>query len=96
MAWWVNITPEVVSGVQSFGLSNPTAVLEWVEHYLSQFGESCANDRWDKCPEDFFVYTHIVMEGGRLHSLVFVVDDASKEVGVLNVVWVEHYPGKPL
>jgi len=41
--WWVNITPEVVRGVQSFGFRDPTPdqILELVEQYLSQHGELC-------------------------------------------------------
>jgi len=98
VAWWVNITREVVEGLQSFGFQNPSPeqILQSVEHYLRTQGETWFEDRWNKCPEQFFVFTHILAEGGRLHTLEFVVEDTSKTVGVLNVVWVEHYPGNPL
>jgi hypothetical protein len=97
VAWWVYIAPEVASGVQSFGFANPPPhkILEFVEHYLAHFGDACATDRWDKCPDDFFVYTHLFIEGGRRHVLEFVVEDTSKEMGVLKVVWVEHHSGEP-
>jgi hypothetical protein len=93
VAWWVSITPEVVRGVESFGLTNPDKILESVERNLALYGEKCAMDRWDKCPDDFFVYSHLFIEGGRLHNLVFLVDDTSASVGVLRVVWVDHYSG---
>ncbi len=98
MGWWINITPEVVQGIKSFGFRDPAPdkILDFVEHYLSQYGDECATDRWAKCPDDYFVYTHIFLESGRFHALEFVVQDTSKEVGVLHVVWVEHYPGDPL
>ena len=98
MAWWINITPRVVRGIESFGFSDPPPdkILEFVEHYLSQYGDACAANRWRACPDDFFVYTHILLHGGRLHTLEFIVDDTSKEVRVLHVAWVEHYPGDPL
>ncbi len=41
-------------------------------------------------------YRHLFIEGGRLHTLEFIVADTSSAVGVLRVVWVEHYPGDPL
>jgi hypothetical protein len=95
VAWWVTITPEVLRGIQTFGFRNPSPdkILEFVECYLSQYGEECATNRWSKCPVDFFVYTHLLIHDGRFHTLEFVVNDTSKEVGVLRVVWVEHYPG---
>jgi hypothetical protein len=97
VAWWVSITPDVVRGVGSFGFRDPPAasILEAVEHYLAHYGEVCAVDRWNKCPDDFFIYNHIFVEGGRWHTLEFVVDDTSNAVGVLRVVWVEHHPGGP-
>jgi hypothetical protein len=98
VAWWVNITPEVVQAVQSFGFKAPPPdkILEFVEHYLSLHGAACATARWDKCPDDFFVYSHVFTEAGQLHTLEFLVKDTSAVVGVLNVIWVEHYPGDPL
>lgn len=94
MRWWVNILPEVVSGIHSFGFTNPPPdkILEQVEHYLSHHGDSFAMDRWEKCPDDFFIYTHLFLEGGRWHALEFIVKDTAAVVGVLEVVWVEHHP----
>lgn len=94
MRWWVNIMPEVVSGIQSFGFTNPPPdkILEQVEQNLSNYGEMWAADRWEKCPDDFFIYTHLFLEGGRGHTLVFIVKDTAAVVGVLEVVWVEHHP----
>jgi hypothetical protein len=96
--WWVNILPEVVRGVQSFGFSDPApdTILESVERYLAHSGETYFTDRWDKCPDDYFTYAHVFIEGGRYHTLVFVVRDTAAEVGVLEVVWVEHHPGGPV
>lgn len=98
MAWWVSITPEVVRGVESFGFTDPSPdrILELVEHYLANYGEQSAVDRWPKCPDDFFVYSHLLIEAGRLHTLEFIVEDTSAAVGVLRVVWVEHYLGDVL
>ena len=97
MAWWVSSTPEVVRGVESFGFRDPPTdcILESVEYNLANFGEVYAVDRWDKCPVDFFVYSHIFVEGSRWHTLEFLVDDTSAAVGVLRLVWVEHIPGGP-
>jgi hypothetical protein len=97
VTWWVNVLPEVVDGVRSFGFTDPAPdkILEFVESYLSQYGEQCALDRWIGCPDDYFVYSHILSLGGRWHTLEFVVRDTSKQAGVLEVVWVEHYPGPP-
>jgi hypothetical protein len=41
VAWWINIRPAVVQGIESFGFHDPPPdkILEFVEHYLSQFGE---------------------------------------------------------
>ena len=93
MRWWVNILPEVVRGIQSFGFTDtpPDKILESVEQYLSNHGESCASDRWEKCPDDFFIYTHLYLEASRWHSLEFVVKDTAAVIGVLEVVWVEHH-----
>jgi hypothetical protein len=93
--WWIQISPEVIRGVQSFGFQDPPPdrILEFVESYLSQHGDACAIDRWDKSPDDFFIYSHLFIEGGRTHTLEFVVNDTAKEMGVLKVVWVEHRPG---
>jgi hypothetical protein len=93
--YWVNILPEVVRGVQSFGFTNPSSddILQFVETYLAAHGERCAVDRWHQCPDDFFVYSHHFVEGGRYHSLEFLVRDTAAVVGVLEVVWVEHHPG---
>jgi hypothetical protein len=98
VAFWINITPEVVKGMESFGFKDPPPdkVLEFVERYLSQYGEACSMNRWDKCPERFFVYSHVLIHGGLFHTLEFVIEDTSKAVGVLHVVWVEHYPGDSL
>jgi hypothetical protein len=95
LAWWVSVTPEVVRGVESFGFKDPSPdrILEFVEHYLANYGEMCAMDRWSKCPDDFFVYSHVFIEGGRWQTLEFIVEDTSALVGVLRIVWVEHYPG---
>ena len=95
MARSVNIAPEVVRGIESFGLQGQTSIriLESVEHNLAEFGDRFASDRWDKCPDDFFVYSHVLIDGGRWHNLVFVVDDTVEEMGILRVLWVEHYPG---
>jgi hypothetical protein len=95
VTWWVNVLPEVPQGIKSFGFSDPVSenILQSLEHYLSLYGERCAEDRWDRCPEKFFVYSHVLAHGGRLHTLVFIVDESSKAVGVLNVVWVENHPG---
>ncbi len=71
----------------------PYQILDFVQHYLANYGETVAADRWDQCPDDFFVYTHIFIEGGRWHSLAFIVKDTAAAVGVLQVVWVEHHPG---
>ena len=92
MRWWVNILPDVVKGIQSFGFTAPPPyeILEQVEQNLSNHGETWAVDRWDKCPDDFFVYTHLFIEGGRWHTLEFLVKDTAAVVGVLEVVWVEH------
>jgi hypothetical protein len=91
--WWVHILPEVVSGIQSFGFTDPPPdkILEAVEQYLSAHGESCAVDRWKKCPDDFFIYTHLFLERERWHALEFIVKDTAAVVGVLEVVWVEHH-----
>jgi hypothetical protein len=90
--------PEVVRGVHSFGFTDPSPdkILDSVQHYLANHGEACAADRWDRCPDDFFVYIHVLIEGGRWHSLEFVVDDTAAAVGVLKVVWVEHRLGDPI
>lgn len=95
MAWWINIAEEVARGVKSFGLSDPNAVLLAMQRYLSEHGEACAEGRWQHCPEKYFVYTHLFVEGGRLNALEFLVDDTSRTVGVLRVVWVEFHPGGP-
>jgi hypothetical protein len=98
VSWWVNITSEVIEGVKSFGFTDPSAeeILDFVAHYLSEHGEDSAGQRWHQCPDDFFVYTHILIDAGCVHTLEFIVDDTSAEVSVLNVVWVEHHPGKPV
>ena len=96
MAWWVVVTPAVVQGVRSFGFKDPTPdrILESMEHYLTHYGDVCATDRWSQCPDDFFVYTHVLIEGGRWHTLEFIVNDASAAaMGVLKVIWVEDYVG---
>lgn len=93
MRWWVNILPEVVSGIQSFGVTDPPPekILEQVEQNLSNHAELWTTDRWEKCPDDFFIYRHLFIEGGRGHMLDFVVKDTAAVVGVLEVVWVEHH-----
>jgi hypothetical protein len=93
--WWVSILPEVVRGIESCGFTDPPPdkILEAVEQSIALNGEAYATDRWDQCPDDFFVYTHIFIEGGRYHTLEFVVEDTSAEAGVLKVAWVEHHPG---
>ena len=98
MTWWVSVEPAVVQGVESFGFKDPTPdkILGSVEHNLVHYGDKFATDRWDKCPDDFFVYTHLFIEGGRYQKLEFIVYDTSAEAGVLKVVWVEHYPGGPV
>jgi hypothetical protein len=95
VAWWVDITPEVVHGIQSFGFKKPSAadILEALNFNLANCGDTGALQRWNRCPDDYFVYSHIFIEGGRLHVLEFIVDDTSAPVGVLKVAWVEHYPG---
>ena len=95
MAWWVSITPEVVRSVEACGFKDPSpaSVLESVEYHLAHYGETGAMERWHKCPEDFFIYSHVLIEGGRFHTLEFLVNDTSAEAGVLRIVWVEHYPG---
>jgi hypothetical protein len=95
VSWWVQFEPEVVRGVESFGFSDPSpqTILELVERCLAQHGEACAVDRWAQCPDDFFVYTHVFIEGGRYHALEFVVNDTSDEMNVLKVAWVAHHPG---
>ena len=95
MTWLVEFLPEVVRGVESFGFSDTSAdqILTSVEYYLAHHGETFFADRWDNRPDDFFVYSHIFIDGGRYHALVFVVKDAQAEMAVLKVVWVEHYPG---
>jgi hypothetical protein len=97
MTWWVSIAPEVVEGIRSFGFEDPRPdrILESVEHYLAHYGEDCAIDRWDKCPESFFVYSHFFKAGGRWQTLELIVEDTSAAVGVLRVVWVEHHLGDP-
>jgi hypothetical protein len=96
--WWVNILPEVVSGIQSFGFTDPSLdkILEQVEQNLSHYGELWATDRWEKCPDDFFIYTHLFLEGDRRHTLEFLVKDTAAVVGVLEVVWVEHHFSDPI
>lgn len=95
MAWWVNVLPEVPQGIKSFGFSDSlsASILQSLEHFLSLYGDQCAEDRWDKCPDMYFVYSHVLVDGGRMHTLIFIVEDTSKAVGVLNAVWVEHHPG---
>jgi hypothetical protein len=92
--WWVNVLPEVVSGIEGMGFTDPPAdkILESVEQYLSNFGESFFADRWEKCPDDFFVFRHVFIESNRWRALEFVVKDTAASVGVLEVVWVDHYP----
>jgi hypothetical protein len=84
----VEFLPEVVRGVESFGFIDSSAdpILTSVEYYLAYHGEMFFADRWDKRPDDFFVYSHIFIDGGRYHALVFVVKDPQAEVGVLKVV----------
>jgi hypothetical protein len=67
MRWWVNVLPEVVSGIQSFGFTDPPPdkVLESVEQNLSNHGELWTTERWEKSPDDYFVYTHGFIESGR-------------------------------
>ena len=93
MKWWVNILPEVVSGIQSFAFTDPPPdkILEQVEQNLSTQGELWTRDRWEKCPDDYFTYAHVFLENGRWHTLEFIVKDTAAVVGVLEVVWVEHH-----
>jgi hypothetical protein len=94
VAWWVNILPEVVDGVRSFGFTDPAPdnILVSIESYLARYGEECAQDRWIRCPDDYFVYSHILISGWKYYTLEFVVRDTSKAAGVLEVVWVECFP----
>ena len=95
MAWWVSVSPEVVRGIESFGFKNPglDRILESTEDYLKNFGDQCFEDRWSQNPDDFFVYSHIFIENGRLRTLVYLVNDTSAESGILKVVWVERHLG---
>jgi hypothetical protein len=95
VAWWIDITPQVVRGVVSFGFKDlpPDRILESVEGYLANHGDPSVMDRWNRCPDDFFVYSHVFIDGGRWQRLEFIVEDTSALVGVLRVVWVEHYSG---
>jgi hypothetical protein len=93
VAWWVYIAPEVESGVKSFGFRDPDKILGSVEYNLANYGEAWAMGRWDKCPNDYFVYSHLFIDGGRWHNLLFIVRDTSASIGVLEAVWVQHYPG---
>jgi hypothetical protein len=96
--WLVEFLPEVVRGVESFGFSDVSAdqIRASVEYYLGRHGEMFFADRWDKCPDDFFVYSHIFIDRGQYHALIFVVEDSHAEMAVLKVVWVEHHSGKPV
>jgi hypothetical protein len=96
--WWVEFLPEVVRYVESRGFADPSAdkILDAVEHHLVHHGDTFIADRWDKAPDDFFVFEHVFIEGGRYHLLKFVVKDAQAEMAVLKVVWVEHKPGNPV
>jgi hypothetical protein len=96
--FWVIFLPEVERGLHSFGFPDPLPdrILRFVRAYLGRDGDKCAPDRWPVCPDDFFVYSHLFVEGGRYQSLEFVVNDTEMAVGVLRVVWVEHRPGSPV
>jgi hypothetical protein len=95
VAWRVSIAPDVIRYIRSVGFreQSPDQILQAVESYLAHHGDQCRTDRWNRCPDDFFVYSHVLVDGGRLHTLEFIVKDASAERGVLKVVWVEHYLG---
>ena len=98
MPWMVEFLPEVVRGIESFGFGDTSAdqILATVESYLAGHGEMFFADRWDKCPDDYFVYSHLFIDRGRYHALTFIVEDSQAEMGVLKVVWVEHHPGNPV
>jgi hypothetical protein len=95
VSWWVHVTPEVKAYIQTRGFTkqSPDKILAAVTGFLSVYGDECAIDRWNTCPDDFFVYSHLFIDGGRMHTLKFVVKDATAEQAVLQVVWVEHIPG---
>lgn len=91
VAWWVELTPQVVRGLESFGFKKPSAadILEMVDFNLGNCGDTIAMQRWKPCPDDYFVYSHVFVEDRRLHTLEFIVDATSAPAGVLKVVWVE-------
>lgn len=90
MAWWIEIRPEVVRGLESFGFGNDAEILEMLEKNLERSAELFIGDRWENRPSAYFVYSHVLTDAdGRIHVLEFVVSDELKEMGVLRVVWVE-------
>lgn len=95
MEWWIEIAPDVVAGLSSFGFLDPPPgdILQSVADALGAHTDHWRGDRWPACPDDFFVYSHAFLADGRFHELLFVVKDTTAEAGILRIAWVEHHPG---
>jgi hypothetical protein len=93
--WLIEVAPEVISSVKSFGFSEraENRILESLDGFLGKYGGDLSKERWPSCPDDYFVHNHILIDRNRLHSLTFIVKDSSAEYGVLKVAWVEHFAG---
>jgi hypothetical protein len=92
VTWTVTVRKPAEDGVRAVCPEKADSIPATLRAQLSEHAEDYQGERWQKCPDDYFTYDHIIIAGGYWRRLEFVVQD-SKGSGLLEVVWVEDHPG---
>ena len=92
MTWTVAVLGPADQGVRSICPDQADEILATVRLQLTGHADDYQQDRWPKCPDDYFTYDHIAICGGHWRRLEFIVRD-SKAPNLLEVCWVEDHPG---